>query len=167
MAYGLLVGGRSPSTIPFQDVPMHEHEPATSSRAQVRPSPVRTILVVDNDEGVRGAMCRILRSAGYRVIPAGQSVVAHWCLEDASTRVDLIVTELLPPAPDGIHLGIPFGWRRATTPVLFTSTAAREWNIRQGLLDPRAPFLRKPFPPRDLVRAARETLAAWRTAPAA
>ncbi|HEU4698496.1 MAG TPA: hypothetical protein VFS40_04910 [Gemmatimonadales bacterium] len=146
---------------------MHEHAPATSSRVQVRPSPVRTILVVDNDEGVRGAMCRILRTAGYRVIPAGQGMLAHRCLEDASTRVDLIVTELLPPAPDGFHLGIPYGWRRATTPVLFTSRAPREWNIREGLLDPRAAFLRRPFPPRDLVRAVRDTLAAWRELPAA
>jgi DNA-binding response OmpR family regulator len=122
---------------------MHEQPPATTRRAQTRPAD-RTILVVDNDTAAR-----------------------HRCLEDAATRVDLIVTDLLPPIPDGYHLGISFAWRWATTPVVFTALGSREEHIRRGLLHPQAPYLRKPFPPRELVRTVRQVLAAWRVKPAA
>jgi two-component system cell cycle response regulator len=145
---------------------MHESQSATPSRVQVR-TPQRTILLVDNDETARRDIARILRESGYRVIPASQDVVAHRCLEDASTHVDLIVTDLLPPTPDGYHLGISFSWRWATTPVLFTSVGSREEHVRRGLLHPQARYLRKPFPPRDIVRAVRQALEAWQVKPAA
>ena len=145
---------------------MHEPQSATPSRAQTRPA-ARTILVVDNDPAARQEIARILRGTGYRVIPASQDVLAHRCLEDAGTHVDLIVTDLLPPIPDGYHLGISFTWRWATTPVLFTALGSREENIRRGLLHPQAPYIRKPFPPRELVRSVRQALEAWSVKPAA
>jgi two-component system, cell cycle sensor histidine kinase and response regulator CckA len=145
---------------------MHEQQSAATSRVQTRPA-IRTILVVDNDAAARQEIARILREAGYRVIPSSQDVLAHRCLEDAATHVDLIVTDLLPPIPDGYHLGISFAWRWATTPVVFTAVGSREENIRRGLLHPQAPYLRKPFPPRELVRTVRQVLDGWTMTPAA
>jgi DNA-binding response OmpR family regulator len=127
----------------------------------------RTVLVVDNDEDMRAAMCRILRRDGFVAIPAGQDPMARWLLDEHGHAVDLIVTDLLPPAPDGYHLGIPFGLRQPYLPVLYTATEPRDEQVRRGLLHPKAPYLRKPFPPRELARAVRETLAGWRALPAA
>jgi two-component system, cell cycle sensor histidine kinase and response regulator CckA len=127
----------------------------------------RTILVVDNDEDMRTAMCRILRRDGFAAIPAGQDLMARWLLDEHGHAVDLIVTDLLPPEPDGYHLGIPFGLRQPYLPVLYTATESKDEHVRRGLLHPKAAYLRKPFPPRELGRAVRETLAGWRALPAA
>lgn len=146
---------------------MHEHEYAPASPRTQRRWNGWTILVVDDDEGLRTSMCRILRQDGFRAIPASQGVEAHWCLNDRSVDVDLIVTELLPPRPDGYNLGISYDRVRPYLPVLFTSRTTREENVRRGLLHPKAAFLQAPFPPRELRRAVRTTLRSWRALPAA
>ncbi|HET8650531.1 MAG TPA: response regulator [Gemmatimonadales bacterium] len=126
-----------------------------------------TILVVDDDADLRNRTCRILRSAGYVAIPARQGMDAHWCLDERTGKVDLLITELLPPEPDGYHLGIAYRRVLAHTPVIFLSRASREENIRRGLLHPQAPFLPKPFSPEMLRRKVREVLKEWRSVPAA
>lgn len=127
----------------------------------------QTILVVEDDSDLRYRTCRILRGAGYVAIPTRQGMDAHWCLDERSHRVDLLITELLPPEPDGYHLGIAYRRVLAHTPVIFLSRVPREENIQRGLLHPEAPFLLKPFSPEMLRRKVRDVLKAWRSIPAA
>ncbi|MDQ2669557.1 MAG: response regulator [Gemmatimonadota bacterium] len=125
------------------------------------------VLIVDNDEAIRTTMSRLLRAEGYRAMPATQGVDANWVVERHGGEIVLVITDLLPPAPDGYHLGIPYERLRPYTPVLFTARASREENIRRGLLHPRAPYLRKPFAPSIFVRSVRGVIAAWPALPAA
>jgi two-component system cell cycle sensor histidine kinase/response regulator CckA len=153
---------------PQQESIMHEHAPApaVSPRAARRWNG-RTILVIIDDAGQRSEVCRILRTDGFRAIPASQGVEAQWCLGEDGIDVDLIVSDLLPPTPDGYNLAIPYDRVRSYTPVLFAAVTPREEQVRRGLLHPRAAYVRLPVPPRELVRVVRETLRGWRVLPAA
>jgi DNA-binding response OmpR family regulator len=119
---------------------------------------LETILVVHENESLRSHVCRVLRAEGYRAIPAGHSVAAQWCVERHGSEVDLLLIDLAPPPARDYHLGIPLGALWPHTPVIFTSVDGREENIRRGLLHPRSPFLRSPFPPRVLARTVRAVL---------
>jgi DNA-binding NtrC family response regulator len=125
------------------------------------------ILVVRRDESDRAATCRVLREHGYRPMPASHGVDANWVVERHGGAISLIVTDLLPPAPDGYHLGIPFAMLRPYTPVLFTGRATRNENIERGLLHPSASYLQMPAAPSTLARRVRDVIAQWPALPAA
>ena len=124
-----------------------------------------TILVVHQDEALRAHVCRVLQTEGYRTIPTGHSVGAQWCVERHASDVDLLLIDLVPPAHQDYHLGIPLGALWAQIPVIFTATGAREDAIRRGLLQPSTPFLQEPFAPRVLARTVRSVLDGWRPLP--
>lgn len=118
------------------------------------------ILVVDDTESLRSDVCRILRGEGYEVVSASGGVEAQWCLE-RGMRVDLLLADLASPQADDYHLGIALGMLHPHRPVIFTSARNRHENIQRGLLDPRSPFLQKPFPPYLLTRLVRMVLDSW------
>jgi DNA-binding response OmpR family regulator len=144
--------------------------PAIGTMQAVGASPIRRaplILVVNEDESERSATCRVLRAHGYRPMPASHGVDANWVVERHGGELALVVTDLMPPAPDGYHLGIPFATLRPYTPVLFTAHTTREENVRRGLLHPSAPYLQTPATPTTLARRVREVIASWPALPAA
>lgn len=145
---------------------MYEREPATVARAALRRAH-GMVLVIDDCESDRLEICRLLRRDGYEAIPSRQGPEAAWYLQRYAERLRLVITDLLPPAPDGYHLGIPFGAVQPHTPVLFTARLRREEAVRRGLLHSRAPYLPKPFPPTALARAVTRTLVSWPRRPAA
>jgi CheY-like chemotaxis protein len=118
------------------------------------------ILVLDDTESLRSDVCRILRGEGYAVVSASGGVEAQWCLE-RGMRVDLLLADLASPEADDYHLGIPLGMLHPHRPVIFTSVRNRYENIQRGLLNPRSPFLQKPFPPYLLTRLVRMVLDGW------
>lgn len=142
----------------------------TGSSVHASPMPSRRaplILVVKGDESDRMATCRVLRDRGYRPMPASHGVDANWVVERHGGAIALVVTDLLPPAPDGYHLGIPFANLRPYTPVLFTGRASRADNVQRGLLHPAAAYLQIPAAPATLARRVRDVIASWPALPAA
>lgn len=133
--------------------------------ASIRRAPL--ILVVGRELAERSAICRVLREHGYRPMPASHGIDANWVVERRGSEIALVITELLPPAPDGFHLGIPFSRLRPYTPALFLAAASRDEMIRTGLLHPQAEYLRTPFAPASLARRVREIIARWPALPAA
>lgn len=125
------------------------------------------ILVVKGDESEREATCRALRDHGYRPMPASHGVDANWVVERHGGGISLVISDLLPPAPDGFHLGIPFAMLRPYKPVLFTGRASRGDHVARGLLHPSAPYLQFPVAPSVLARRVREVIARWPALPAA
>ncbi len=63
---------------------------------------LRSILVVDDDDMVRSALCRTLRSAGYRVVDATSGAAALELL--ARAPVDVVVSDHLMPEMTGLDL---------------------------------------------------------------
>jgi two-component system OmpR family response regulator len=119
------------------------HRPDDDKRA--------TILVVDDDRALRTLAATALRSAGYRVITAGDGDEALHAIE--GTQVRLIVSDVAMPGLDGRELAHALWERRRHIPILYMSA-----HPQQPALLPGA-FLPKPFRFDDLITQVRELLA--------
>ena len=63
--------------------------------------PVAPVLVVEDDEGVRGAFVALLASEGYRVMEAADGLEALELLRAAETLPCLILLDLMMPRMSG------------------------------------------------------------------
>jgi two-component system cell cycle sensor histidine kinase/response regulator CckA len=127
----------------------------TDSRAN-RP---RTILVVDDEDVVRGLVARTLQEAGYRVVEASHGAAAIGLLEPQSNAVDLVICDLVMPVLGGKEVA---QWMREhcpAVPLLFISGYPRAYLESHHLFDASVPMLRKPFLPSRLLEAVEEQVA--------
>ena len=116
------------------------------------------ILVVEDEELVRGMTARGLRDQGYDVIEAAGGVEALRLVEEARARIDLVISDVVMPGMGGRELGRLLATVDAHLPVLYISGYTGEDVVRRGLLDPDAPFQSKPFTSEQLGRKVREVL---------
>ena len=117
-----------------------------------------TILVLDDAELRRELLCRTLREAGYRAVPARSGIEAQWLHDYERWRADLLLTSFAPAELDGYHPGIAVGALLDRMPILFVSELDRSESIRRGLIFARAPYLRFPASPGVLRRTIRQAL---------
>lgn len=108
--------------------------------------PLRVVLVVDDEQGVRDLVCRTLRSEGYRTLEAGHGAEALKLVESAPDPVDLVITDVVMPGMDGRELGRRLAQSKPTLPVLYMSAYDVNDIFRRGSPSTSAPFLQKPFP---------------------
>jgi signal transduction histidine kinase len=117
-----------------------------------------TILVVEDNEGVRSYAKEVLEDLGYRVIQASN---AEEGLEQLAKhqRIDLLFTDVvLPGAANGRVLATKARERYPDLPVLYTTGYTRNAIVHQGRLDPDVQLLNKPYTHQDLARKVREML---------
>jgi two-component system, cell cycle sensor histidine kinase and response regulator CckA len=122
-----------------------------------------TILLVEDEEMVRGLACRGLREYGYRVLEAGDGDEALRLVADFGHGIDLVISDLVMPAMGGRELGHQLAQFDPSLPVLYMSGYTGDDVLRRGLLDPGAPFQSKPFTAEGLARRVREMLDARRS----
>ena len=67
------------------------------------PKPPRTVLVVDDEEGIRKFLDRVLQSAGYKTVSAANGPEALRAAESIST-LDMVVTDVMMPEMSGCEL---------------------------------------------------------------
>jgi CheY-like chemotaxis protein len=110
-----------------------------------------TVLVVDDDDGVRYILARQLEQGGFRVLTAGNGVEALSVLEQPGVEVHLVVSDLLMPQLDGYQLAA----RLATLPnppeVVFVSAFRSDLELDR-------PIVTKPFHLHDLTAAVQRIL---------
>jgi len=110
-----------------------------------------TVLVVDDDDGVRQIMARQLEQAGYHVLTAGNGVEAWRVLEQTGIDVHLVLCDLLMPKLDGYQLADRLEALPNPPEIIFMSA------FRSDLEFDR-PMLTKPFKLEDLSAAVRRIL---------
>jgi signal transduction histidine kinase/CheY-like chemotaxis protein len=116
-----------------------------------------TILVVEDNGGVRDYAKVVLSELGYRVLEAGDANEALRLL--AANSVDLLFTDVVLPGPmTGRALADKASKIRPGLPILFTTGYTRNAIVHQGRLDADVHLLNKPFTQQDLVRKIRELL---------
>jgi signal transduction histidine kinase len=117
----------------------------------------RTVLLVEDDPGVRLATTRLLESLGHRVVAHGETAaaLAAWRAEPAA--IDLILSDVVMPGGGGPELvrALPSGHAAR---VIFMSGYANDAFKDAALA--HVPFLAKPFTQKDLARKLEEVLAA-------
>lgn len=113
----------------------------------------RTVLLVDDEDDIRGLLSLLLCRDGYAVLQAAGAAEALQVADSHAGPVDLLVTDLGLRGEDGAELAARLAARRHDLRVLYVSGGDR----REGI-DPDA-FLAKPFTPAGLSRKVREMLA--------
>jgi two-component system, cell cycle sensor histidine kinase and response regulator CckA len=121
---------------------------------------VTTILLTDDQAGVRAPLRRILEDSGYRVIEAGGGEEALALAGGLDGPIHLLLTDVVMPGMSGGELARRLGESRPNVKVLFMSGFSREAVIANGNVLPGSSFLSKPFTASDLLNRVRETLAA-------
>jgi CheY-like chemotaxis protein len=120
----------------------------------------RTILVVDDEDIVRGLVARSLREAGYRVTQASHGGAAIGLLERQPRAVDLVICDLVMPVLGGREVASWMKTHCPELPLLFMSGYPRTYLEAHHLFDPSVPLLRKPFLPSRLLESVEELLEA-------
>lgn len=116
-----------------------------------------TILVVEDDVGVREHVITQLASLGYRVLPASSGAEALEILE-RTQGIDLLFTDVVMPGMGGRDLADEARKRRPDLKVLFTSGYTENSIVHNGRLDLGVKLLSKPYRREQLAAKVRDVL---------
>jgi CheY-like chemotaxis protein len=117
-----------------------------------------TILVVEDEEGVRNLVRKVLETRGYVVIAAEGGEEALTLANAHDGVIHLLLTDVVMPGMSGRDLAKYLAPVRPETKVLYLSGYTDDAIVQHGVLEPGIAFLQKPFTPRALVRKLREVL---------
>jgi two-component system cell cycle sensor histidine kinase/response regulator CckA len=151
---------------PEQEVPVVEPA-AANGAAKDAPSEAKprtdltgqgTILLVEDEEGLRSLNARGLRSRGYSVIEASNGVEALEALEEKDGAVDLVVSDVVMPEMDGPTLLRAMRVHNPDLKIIFVSGYAEDAFAKSLDEDEKFEFLPKPFTLSQLVGKVKETM---------
>ncbi len=118
-----------------------------------------TILLVEDEEGLRALNARGLTSRGYTVLQAGNGVEAIEVLEKSDRKIDLVVSDVVMPEMDGPTLLRELRTRNPSLKFIFVSGYAEDAFQKHLPADGQFEFLPKPFTLKQLVAKVKETMA--------
>jgi CheY-like chemotaxis protein len=129
---------------------------SVSPLAQAKPN--ETILLVEDNAGVREYAVAVLEDLGYRVVEAGDAARALELIE-STPAINLLFTDVvLPGGMTGRELATRITQTRPDLPVLFTTGYTRNAIVHNGTLDANVHLLNKPYTQQDLARKIRDLL---------
>lgn len=117
-----------------------------------------TVLLVEDEQGLRRLARRVLQSKGYTVLEASGSQEAIQLVESHPGRIDLLLTDVVMPRMGGPELAEILRPRFPLMKVLFSSGYTDDAVLRHGLLQEKLAFLQKPYTPIALTRKVRQVL---------
>jgi len=118
-----------------------------------------TILLVEDEEGLRALNARGLKSRGYNVIEAGNGVEAIEALEKNGGQVDLVVSDVVMPEMDGPTLLKELRKRNPSLKMIFVSGYAEDAFEKSLPAGEKFSFLPKPFTLKLLIEQVKKTMA--------
>lgn len=117
-----------------------------------------TILLVEDEDGVRALIREVLQRHGYTVIDTRNGGEALIECERHKGEIQLLLTDVVLAQVTGTELAKRLSSMRPAMKVLFVSGYTEEAIIHHGVLEPGTAFLQKPFTPTVLARKVREVL---------
>ncbi len=117
-----------------------------------------TILLVEDESGVRGLIREILQTQGYRVLEAAHGNEALEIFQLPNQHIDLVITDMVMPQMGGRELVERISEIEPGIKVLLISGYSDDAFLHQGPLKLDPPFLQKPFSPSALASRVRELL---------
>ena len=117
-----------------------------------------TILLVDDDDGVRAVTRAILLKNGYAVLDACSGAQALQQAEEYPGVIHLLLSDVVMPEMSGPELAKRLTKARPETKVLCMSGYTDDSIVRHGVLDARIEFLQKPITPTALAVRVRQLL---------
>lgn len=117
-----------------------------------------TILVAEDDEGVRATVIEMLQDLGYRVLKAPDAASALTIIE-SGVAIDLLFTDVVMPGPlKSTELAKKAKERVPDIAILFTSGYTENSIVHGGRLDPGVQLLSKPYSREQLAMKIRHVL---------
>jgi two-component system, cell cycle sensor histidine kinase and response regulator CckA len=136
---------------------------AANDEAEQKPSAIRggseTVLVVEDEAGVRELACQFLRVKGYTVLEAEGGLEALAVSRRHPGTIHLLLSDMVMPKMSGGELAAELKAIRPEIRVAFMSGYSEFSRGDLGKGFPEAPVLQKPFSPASLVEIVREALA--------
>ncbi|HYA62891.1 MAG TPA: PAS domain S-box protein [Candidatus Sulfotelmatobacter sp.] len=128
---------------PVHHLPL-EAEPASSTDGRAAEEPQGlTILLVDDEASLRGAIAEYLRGAGHRVLEAHSPGDALELVRSHPSGIDTLLTDIIMPGIRGTELARQVEEIHPGVHVIYMSGFAQ--NLPETQIPPGAPFLQKPF----------------------
>jgi PAS domain S-box-containing protein len=123
-----------------------------------RPTGTESILIVEDDVGVREFSTRLLKELGYRVTAAGTGAEALEAITRQGPPALLFCDVFLPGAMSGEQLAAQARSRHPAIKVLFTSGYTKEHLRKSGRLAEGMHLLEKPYKSQELAAMVRQVL---------
>jgi PAS domain S-box-containing protein len=141
--------------------PRIDSTPATIRAARI-PSPVEraseTVLLVEDDDRVRGLVATVLRKRGFTVLVASRGDEALEIVRSHAAPIHLLLSDIVMPGMSGRVVAARVTELRPETRVLLMSGYSDEAGLRGGVESAKMPFIQKPFAMEVLVARIREGL---------
>jgi signal transduction histidine kinase len=118
-----------------------------------------TVLVVEDEDGVRAHAVAALRELGYKVFDAAGAADALKVV-DAHPEIELLFTDVVMPEMNGRRLSDQVRQRRPDVRVLFTTGYTRDAIVHNGTIEAGVSLITKPFTLDQLARKVAEVLRA-------
>ena len=109
-----------------------------------------TVLVVEDEDGVRSLTSKILQNAGYTVLEAANAEEAMVVCARYAGTIHAMVTDVVMPGLSGRELARQLEALRPAMRVLYISGYTDDAIVQHGVLDPGLEFIQKPFTPKAL-----------------
>jgi two-component system cell cycle sensor histidine kinase/response regulator CckA len=117
-----------------------------------------TVLVAEDEDGVRELLRKLLTEFGYTVLTARHGRDALMVAGDRSGDIDLLVTDVVMPEMSGRELAETLRASQPDLKVLYISGYTDDEVVQRGVSGREMAFLRKPFASEELVRRVRGVL---------
>ena len=128
--------------------------------------PSGTVLLVEDDDDVRGSTMRILERAGFQVLEANSAAAALNVWHGHDAPIDLVLSDVVMPGSSGVELAAEIAaLSRGAAIILisgFTPAALEHHRLLSGD-DDGVQLLQKPLPPAELVAAVHNAIVAGRS----
>ncbi len=117
-----------------------------------------TVLVVEDEAGVRDLIAAQLRQLGYTVLAAADGHEAIRLSGEHSGPIPMLLTDVVLPELSGRQVAEQLRAARPEMKVIYLSGYTENAVVHHGVLDPEVDFLGKPFSQRALAKKLREVL---------
>jgi CheY-like chemotaxis protein len=127
-------------------------------RADCEESMKQTILLVEDEEMVRGLMCEVLERDGYKVLSCADPREGIETCKRHCGRIDLLLTDVVMPGMNGWEMARRIQETLPELRVVFMSGYTEHVLSRDGEIHPQIEYLQKPFTLRTLTEKLKRLL---------
>lgn len=117
-----------------------------------------TILIVEDDDQVRGMIRSLLTQEGYVVVEAADGAEGLKAAEERQGRIDLLLSDMLLPELSGFDLAERLRAHYPELKILFITGYVEGEIVQRSIVELGAMFLDKPFTPAALIQRVRDAV---------
>jgi signal transduction histidine kinase/ActR/RegA family two-component response regulator len=133
-------------------------KPEAGAKLPAIPRGTETILVVEDEAGVRELASRFLKGKGYSVLEAKDGLEALEISDRYADTIHLVLSDIVMPRMGGTELAERLRARHPNMKIVFMSGYSEYSNRNQMQIAPTVAVLQKPFSPTSLLEIVHDTL---------